>query len=413
MATRNETAGHVASFCSRLAPHLLLLVLLLASVGCNCELVRNIYYSVPTNQMRLTKAPETPVAVVSDFVDKRSGHVKGSPYLDLWLVPYVTFEFPQFFKKPAERGTYAPYEPSEQCPLLSDQFKTMLKRHLETKGIFRFPKLDAPLSPEMSPLFEISGVIHKVTARVHYSLFGLGLVPGLVPLGGLISYVDCRYVVDVALECRDINGQVIAKQFITGTTKRAIAGSIPALTKPAYLRLRPLQDFLRPQIEDFARQIHDVLESKGKSYWQDLIAKRNAQYAGRTASNRVAVIGLRPISVGEALAERLARVVRNTIAGLQRGVMSRNDMISKLGTEPPPNCDTPALWEEIGRKLGASELVVGTVEKRNGEYIVMLKLIDVGSLRPVNIITESCQSASELERTTSAAAKRLLLAAQH
>ncbi|HUT03698.1 MAG TPA: hypothetical protein VM163_07400 [bacterium] len=409
MATTNETAGHGASFSySRAVVFLLLLGLLLASVGCNCEIVRNIYYPTPITQMRLTNAPETPVAVVYDFVDERSGSVRGSPYLDLWLVPYVTFEFPQFLKEPAERGAYAPYEPSDESPLLSDQFKTVLERHLDAKSIFRFPKLDAELSPEMSPLFEVSGVIHKVTARANYSLFGLGLVPGLVPLGGLISYVDCRYMVDVALECRDIKGKVVAKRNITGRTKRAIVGSIPALTEPAYLRLRPLQEFLQPQIETFAKQIHDALADKDESYWRGLIDERNAQYTRRMASSRVAVIELRPIGVRRSLGESLARVVRNTLASSQRGVMSQDDMVSKLGAELPANCDTPALWQELGRKLGASELVVGTVEKRDAEYIIVLKLIDVGSLRPVNIITASCESASELEHTASAATQRLL-----
>ncbi len=409
MATTNKTAMHGTSFrYSRAVVFLLLLGFLLASVGCNCEVVRNIYYSTPTNQMRLINAPETPVAVVCDFVDERSGSVRGNPYLDLWLVPYVTFEFPQFFKEPAERGAYAPYEPSDECPLLSDQFKTMLKRHLEAKSIFRFPKLDAPLSPEMSPLFEVSGVIHKVTARVHYSLFGLGLVPGLVPLGGLISYVDCYYIVDVALECRDIKGQVVAKQYITGRTKRAVAGSVPALTEPAYLRLRPLQEFLQPQIEGFARQIYDTLAGKDESYWRGLIDERNAQYAKRMASSRVAVIDLRPIGVRRSLGESLARVVRNAIASLQCGVMSQDDMASKLGAELPANCDMPALWQELGRKLGASELVVGTVEKRDAEYIIVLKLIDVGSLRPVNIITASCESEAALNETARSASTSLL-----
>jgi len=409
MATTNETAVHGASFrYSRSAVLLLLLGFALASVSCNCEIVRNIYYPAPTNQMRLTNAPETPVAVVCDFVDERSGSVRGNPYLDLWLVPYVTFEFPQFFKEPAERGAYAPYEPSDECPLLRDQFTTMLERHLDAKSIFRFPKLDAELSPKMAPLFEVSGVIHKVTARANYSLFGLGLVPGLVPLGGLISYVDCRYIVDVALECRDIKGEIVAKRNITGRTKRAIVGSIPALTEPAYLRLQPLQEFLQPQLEGFAKQIHDALASKDESYWRGLIDERNAQYAKRTAASRIAVIELRPIGVRRSLGESLARVVRNTLASLQRGVMSQDDMVSKLGEEPPANCDTPALWQELGRKLGASELVVGTVEKRNAEYIIVLKLIDVGSLRPVNIITVSCESEAALNETARSALTRLL-----
>ncbi|MBN2209047.1 MAG: hypothetical protein JW759_07100 [Candidatus Coatesbacteria bacterium] len=381
-----------------------------AVLGCNCRIVENIYYSPPAGEMRLTNVPEAPVAILTDFVDERSGHVVGNPLLEMWLVPYVTMEFPKFYKEPAQRGAYARWEPSEDSPLLRDQFKIMVKRHLESKGVFRFPKLDADLSPQTAPLFEISGTIHKTTARAHYSLFGLGLVPGLFPLFGLISYGDGYYIVDVTLECRDKMGEIIATQRIAGRTKRWVIGSIPTLTDRPYTRLQPLQDFLRPQIESFARGIHDALAAKDADYWQSLTKERDLRYAEKMTSNRIAVIGPNPINVEPNVAESMANAIRNTLAtdfGL--GVLSHSDMMDMLGAKQlTGDCDTPDCWAETARSLGASSLVVGTIEKRSDNYVIVLKLIDANLLRPVNVVTRSCESGAELNETTGLATQALL-----
>jgi len=383
---------------------------LFGSLGCHCRMVRNIYYTPPAGEMRLANVPEAPVAVVNDFIDERSGRVKGNPYLGIWLVPYTTLEFPQFYKEPAKKGAYATYEPSEECPLLRDQFSTMLERHLESKGIFRFLELDADLSPQTAPLFEISGTIHETTARAHYSLFGLGVVPGIIPLFGLLSYGDGYYIVDVVLECRDITGEIVATKRVSGRTKRWVVGSTPAVLHRAYVRLEPLQDFLRPKIETFARNIHDVLATKGSDYWKNLSEARDARYAERMRSNRIAVIGPNPINIAHNVTESLANVIRNTISReLDHGVLSNNDMLDVLGAEQlTADCDTPDCWAELGRSLDVSRLVVGTIEKRNGDYIIVLKLIDVSLLRPVNIVTESCESETALNEIAARATQRLL-----
>jgi len=399
-------------FPMRLVPlvAIALCFVVLASLGCNSKVVRNIYYTPPAGEMRLTNVHEAPVAVVKDFIDERSGRVRGNPYLAMWLVPYTTLEFPQFYKEPAKKGAYATYEPSEGCPLLRDQFRIMVERHLKSKGLFRFPELDADLSPTTAPLFEISGTIHKTTARAHYSLFGLGMVPGLFPLFGLISYGDGYYIVDVTLECCDITGEIVATQRVSDKTKRWTIGSFPTVTVRPYVRLQPLQDFLRPRIETFARNIHEALAAKDADYWKNLMEERDVRYAEKMRSNRIAVIGPNPVNVEHSIAESLGNVIRNALSrepGL--GVLGRDDMLDILGAEQlTADCDTPECWAEIGRSLSASTLIVGTIEKRNGAYIIVLKLIDVSLLRPVNVVTESCDSETELKELVRMATQDLL-----
>ncbi len=382
----------------------------LASLGCHCKVVRNIYYAPPAGEMRLTDVPEAPVAVVKDFIDERSGPARGNTYLAIWLVPYTTCEFPQFYKEPAKKGAYAEYEPSEECPLLRDQFRTMVKRHLKSKGIFRFRELDADLSPQTAPLFEISGTIHKTTARAHYSLFGLGLVPGVIPLFGLLSYGDCYYIVDVALECRDVTGEIVATQRVSGRTKRWIIGSTPTVLHRPYVRLQPLQDFLRPQIESFALSIYDALAVKDADYWENLMQERDVRYTERMRSSRIAVIGPNPVNVERNIAESLANVLRNTLLReSDLGVLSHSEMQDMLGAEQlTADCDTPDCWAEMGRSLSASTLVVGSIEKRSGAYIIVLKLIDVAELRPMNVVTESCEREADLYGIARLATQRLL-----
>ena len=388
---------------------ILLGFLAIAFLGCNCRIVENIYYLPPEGEMRLANATEAPVAILKDFVDERSGRVIGNPYLDMWLVPYTTMEFPQFYREAAEKGAYAPWEPSEDSPFLRDQFKIMVKRHLESKGVLGFPKLDADLSPQTAPLFEVSGTIHEATARAHYSLFGLGMVPGLFPLFGLVSYGDGYYIVDVTLECRDIKGEIIATQRISGKTKRWVIGSIPTLTDRPYSRLQPLQDFLRPQIESFAQSIHDALAARDADYWQNLTKERDLRYAEKMSSNRIAVIGPNPINVEPKVAESAANAISNTLStefGL--GVLSHSDMVDRLGAEQlTADCDTPDCWAETARSLSASSLVVGTIEKRNDNYVIVLKLIDANLLRPVNVVTKSCESEAELNKAAGLATQGL------
>ncbi len=400
----------MSKFCKQNLTIVAVAFFLFGLLGCHCKVVRNIYYAPPEREMRLGNVPEVPVAIVKDFIDERSGHVRGNPYLTMWLVPYTTLEFPEFYKEPAEKGAYAYYEPSEECALLRDQFRIMVERHLESKGIFRFPELDADLSPQTAPLFEISGTIHKTTARAHYSLFGLGLVPGIIPLFGLISYADCYYIVDVALECRDITGEIVATQRVSGRTKRWIIGSTPTVLHRPYVRLQPLQDFLRPQIESFAQKIYDALAKKDADYWQTLAEERDVRYAEKMKTNRIAVIGPNPVNVEHNIAESLANVLRNTLLKeSDLGVLGHSEMQDMLGAEQlTADCDTPDCWAEMGRSLSASTLIVGTMEKRSGAYIIVLKLIDVTELRPMNVVTESCEREAELYGIARLATQRLL-----
>ncbi|MBN1592626.1 MAG: hypothetical protein JW941_05195, partial [Candidatus Coatesbacteria bacterium] len=176
-----------------------IIIIALFFIGCGWNKVTRISYTPPSEKMRLTDAPTIPIAVARDFVDNRSGANK-DPFLSLmWFVPYASYEYPKCYKKPS--GKAMP---------LSKQMKLVVKKHFRTKGLFRFIAPEKIATKDTYPIFEITGVIRKISCKGGYSFCGLGIVPGLLPLLGLFSYANGGFDVDMTIECRDVLGEFIS-----------------------------------------------------------------------------------------------------------------------------------------------------------------------------------------------------------
>ncbi len=151
----------------------------------------------------------------------------------------------------------------------------MDRRHLTKRGLFAFVN-DGAYPDESEVLFRITGTIQKTTAEGHFSILGIGALPGcLIFVEGPLAHG--RYVVDITLECKDVIGDIVAIHRILGTTSRWF--DIGAGLREPYARLEPLSKFLEPEIEAFARKIHDALSKKDAVYWERLYA---AQRRSRT-----------------------------------------------------------------------------------------------------------------------------------
>jgi len=269
------------------------LVFLCCSLGCNCLRVKNIFYTPAPGTLLINNSPGTPVAVVEDFRDLRSGKDSDSGLFMLWLVPYSSYEYPQFYREKPKEGLDPSDPDCPTWPTLAQQYSKMVMRHLTRRGLFRFVNDDPRLNAS-DALFRITGTIQKTSAEGHYSVYGLGFIPGIFP-GSCnyilpLPYADGRYVVDVTLECKDIAGNTVATHRITGTTSRWFGAGLfldmpgPTLVwDEPYARLEPLRKFLQPEIEAFAREIRDALAEKDAAYWESLDAARRALQAQKSS----------------------------------------------------------------------------------------------------------------------------------
>lgn len=392
----------------RVAVSLTLALLITSAVlwpaGCGgFKQVKKISYSPPEGEMRLKSVSDAPMAEVNVFVDNRKGETKNSGAFLMWLVPYSSYEYPRFYEKTGDGHT---------C--LGRQYKDMVRDHLSSKGIFRFRNDDdKPAAPEDEPLFKVTGKIWKTTCSGKHSLFGLGIVPGLIPLIGLISYGNKLFTVDVALTCTDIMDNEVAAHRVSGETDRW-KGLAIAEGSPPYEQMDLLARFFPEHVEQFARKVSDALNEKDQAYWDALFEQREYRIASKLAiKTRMAVMDLRAVNVDQEVVDTTTDVVRRTLSEMSGiDVLSREDMLTVLNIEKlDSSCESLECWEPVGRSLRVEELVVGSVEcLETGEYVVELRLIAVNPIAPSKIVgKETARSQDKLgvHQAASRAARKL------
>ncbi len=244
------------------------------SLGCSWRPVKNVYYTPQPGLLEIAEAPCVPLAVVDSFLDERCGKNR-DPFLcemmlALPLMPYCSYEFPQFYREEPKEGLDQDDPDCPAWPTLREQYRRMVRRHLTGRKLFRFVENDSCFAAS-DALFRISGTIHRTTCRGHLSSLGLGLFSNL--LGPPFFYADGFYLIDVTLECSDVSGHQVATHRVFGRTRRWFDADPEAVREP-YARLRPISKFLEPEIEAFARKIHDALAEKDAAYWDELAAAR-------------------------------------------------------------------------------------------------------------------------------------------
>ncbi|MBN1592381.1 MAG: hypothetical protein JW941_03905 [Candidatus Coatesbacteria bacterium] len=399
------------SGCSALGP-LALLVAFLCLTGCAHLAVKNIYYDPSPGDLSIDNPPSMPLAFVDEFIDDRAGEDHYSGLFRLWLVPYSSYEYPQFYRDEPKEGV-CPEDPDcPTWPKLREQYRTMVRRHLAERGLFKFIEQDYRFD-QSDALFRIAGTINKTSAIGHYSLFGLGVIPGELIFAG--PYADGRYVLDVTLECKDIAGETIAVQRISGTTSKWIfcEETPPPFEErypryESYARLQPLAEFLKPEIETFAVMIHDALSRKNTEYWERLEQARICLSAGRLFYSRTALIWIEQNDISEAVADLMSDEIECSLSS-DAGLAVVHYIEQEQGEGPLGiECDSPDCWAELGTSLNVPYLVLASAERRDGEFVLVLKLIDVSALRPVNIVTKSCTIEAELPRTAKIATRELM-----
>lgn len=374
------------------------------TLGCGFEQVKKIRYSPPSGEMRLKGVPDAPMAEVKIFVDNRKGQIKASGAFLMWLVPYTSYEFPRFYEKSGE---------GHIC--LGRQYRGMVRHHLFSKGLFRFREDDdEPVPPEYEPLFKVTGKIWETTCWGRRSLFGLGIVPGLIPLMGLVSYAEKRFTVNMTLSCTDIAGNKIATHRVSGETDKWKGLVIAEGVKP-YEQLDLLAAFFPEHVEQFAEKVRDALEQRDQAYWDILFEQRQSRIAGKlVVKTRIAVMDLKAVNVDPDIVDTATDVIRRTFAEVSGiDVLTRDDMLTVLNVQKlDTGCDSLECWEPIGRELRVERLVAGSVEGlESGEYVVELRLIaidPVGTSKMIGKQTARSQGKLGVHQAASRAARRLL-----
>ena len=98
------------------------LLFICSLMGCswrpvNMQPLKNIFYEPQPGSLEIGDAPGVPIAIIERFSDERCGEATDPDYYKsitaIPLVPYCTFEFPQFYRVKPKEGL-CPDDPD--CP---------------------------------------------------------------------------------------------------------------------------------------------------------------------------------------------------------------------------------------------------------------------------------------------------------
>lgn len=137
--------------------------------------------------------------------------------------------------------------------------------------------------------------------------------------------------------------------------------------------------------------------------------------AGRTV--KLAVLDLDAAGVAPDVSKNLTQILGVELRRLPgTSVISRDDIQALLQMQEQKEqlgCDDMSCLAEVGGALGVEKLVVGSVGKLAGSYIVSLRLITVNAARVDNRVTESFTGPEDqLIRAVRHAGRRLMAADQ-
>jgi hypothetical protein len=131
------------------------------------------------------------------------------------------------------------------------------------------------------------------------------------------------------------------------------------------------------------------------------------------ADKTFAVLDLAASGVTQEVAANLTQILSSEIKRVEgASVVSRQDiqaMLEMAATKAQLGCDDMSCLAEIGGALGVQRLVVGTVGRLAGSYVISLRLIAVQNARVENRITETFSGGEEtLIRAVKHAGRTLL-----